>query len=113
MSEFISLQTAVTMTTDYRADKEDILDSSYRGQGTLPICETFDKSDIETILGQSGCSKLRVYFALDANSKVRALLVGVNSNDEDMLPGESTDGYIVEEGSRCPPDCPPSSDLNS
>ncbi|MGN6298288.1 MAG: hypothetical protein ACTHM7_15970 [Ginsengibacter sp.] len=50
--------------------------------------------------------------------KVHAVIVGVNSNNEDILPSSVSmltredDPVILEEATRCPDDCPPSSPLN-
>jgi hypothetical protein len=113
MSQFISLQDAVTMTSSYRQNKEAILSNSYKNQNILAVCETFDKNYIDSVLGQTDCQKLRVYYGMDTDSKVHAIIVGVDSNGNDILPKGSTDAYIVEQGERCPADCPPSSALNS
>ena len=99
------------MTSRYCSNKENILDSNYRNLGILPVCETFDKSEIETVLGQTGCVALRIYYSMDANYKVHAILVGVDSNDADILVNDSE--KIMEKSRRCPTDCPPASDLNS
>lgn len=115
-SHFISLDRGIEMTTLFRAEKESILDSSYQNQGILPICETYNRSDIDTLLAREGCEALRVYLGMDEDLKVRMLLVGVNAEAEDILPAQSLmteEDYIVEEGQRCPDTCPPSSPLNS
>ena len=116
MSHFITLSEAETMTALYRAQKENILATAYQEQGILPICETFDKAELETVLAREGCEAVRVYYGMDEEYKVYAILVGVNEEDEDMLPPESPmliDDYIMEKGNRCPDLCPPSSPLNS
>ena len=115
-SHFISLDRGIEMTTLFRAEKESILDSSYQNQGILPICETYNRSDIDTLLAREGCEALRVYLGMDEDLKVRMLLVGVNAEAEDILPAQSLlteEDYIVEEGQRCPDTCPHSSPLNS
>jgi hypothetical protein len=119
MSKLIPLQQAVDMTTLYRKEKENILDPFYRNKNILAICETFDRSDIDTILAETDCVKLRIYFGMSDDLNVHTLVVGVNSRDEDILPfqegNEKTDsggGSIGEEGVRCPPTCPPGSALN-
>lgn len=113
MSQFISLTEAENMTALYRAQKEAILDANYQSQDILAICETFDKADVETVLGHSGCEGLRIYYGMDEHLKVHAILVGVNEENEDMLPPESEDPYLLERGLRCPDMCGPESPLNS
>jgi hypothetical protein len=55
---------------------------------------------------------------MDENLLVHAILVGVNENNEDILPAETSslttteDDPIMEQSIRCPPDCPPASPLN-
>lgn len=119
-SHFISLQRGVEMTSRYRNNNETILSPAYRGQNILPVCETFNRFDIDTLLAKQGCEALRVYFGMDESLKVRVILVAVNANAEDILPLPSTIGPavtneedLVEEGHRCPPACPPPSPLNT
>jgi len=119
MSALIPVQQAIEMTTLYRREKENILDEAYRDKNILPFSETFDRADIDTILGASDCVKLRIYYGMDDNLLVHAIIVGVNSEDRDILPTSgqkpSTDsggGGIGEDGIRCPPTCPPGSPLN-
>jgi hypothetical protein len=114
----ISLSTAIAMTSRFRNNKNTILSSSYQNQDVIPNCETFDKESIETVLNQEGCVAFRVYYGMDENLKIHAILVGVNGNGADILPVESSlleeepEGVILEEGQRCPPYCPPTSPLN-
>ena len=111
MSHFISLRDAVEMNSRFRTNKEMILAVAYRNQNILSICESFDRTEFDEVLSQGDCKKLRVYFGMDANYKVRVVIVGVNSNDEDIL--TSGDEKIIEEGIPCPPSCPPPSPINS
>lgn len=110
MSSFITLEQAKDMTELYRAEKENILADEYKEQNILARCETFDKSQFTDILNQEACAAIRIYYGMDANLKVHAIIVGVDDNNADLLP--SGNELIIEEGSRCPEDCPPSSDLN-
>ncbi len=108
MSNLISLQRAIDMTTLYRANKTKIL-----AQGTnpdvLPICETFDRAAYDTLLAQPGCVKVRTYLGMNPDLTISVITVGVDSNDRDMV----NDGNaIVDNGTRCPISCPPSSPLN-
>ena len=105
----ISLQTAIDMTTLYRANRP----------AQFPLCETFEKEAVHKLLATEGCVSLRIYYGMKENKNVDALLVAVNSSGEDILPAatnsiEATNGPIIlEDGLRCPDDCPPKSPLNS
>lgn len=113
MSQPISSQTAIDMTTLHRAQRENILDTSFKSQNILPKCETFDRDVFDTVLAQTGCEAVRIYYGMDEDKKVHAIIVGVNGDGEDMFSSKSDSNAIFEEATRCPNDCPPSSDLNS
>ncbi len=117
MSHFISLSEAETMTAKYRSEKEDLLKTSFQGQNILPVCETFSRAEFDTVLGRQGCAGIRVYYGMDENSKIHAVIVGVNGDNEDMLPAANNfteeEEFIIERGIRCPDLCPPESPLNS
>lgn len=114
----ITLEKAVTMTSLYRQQKETILATEFKGQDILPLSETVDRAAIDTLLNHPDCTSLRIYYGMSEDNKVHAVLVGVNSEDEDLLPGaassqESEDEpVIVDETLRCPPFCPKGSPLN-
>jgi hypothetical protein len=113
MSQFISIETAVDMTTLYRQDRETILGTSYKNQNILPKCETFDRGVFDDVLAQTGCAGIRIYYGMDSNNKVHAIIVGVNGSDEDIIFPNTDNSLIAEESRRCPDDCPPASDLNT
>lgn len=119
VTHFIPLNQAVEMTALYRDEREKILVPELRGKGILPICETFNRDAFDYLLAEDGCVGLRLYLGMGTDLKVRFIAVGVNANNEDMLPigtqsaPSSGSDEIVEEGQRCPDDCPPSSPLNS
>jgi hypothetical protein len=123
MSQFISLQQAIEMTTLYRLEKENILAVPFKNQNILCKSETFARDVFDSVLAQPGCTGLRVYYGMDPTFKVHAIVVGVNNNNEDILPSALSsksrtlsltggDEGIIETGNRCPDDCPPESDLN-
>lgn len=114
MPQNISLSTAAEMTSDYRDQKTNILKVGVAAD-VLPICETFDRDVFDTVLAKSGCVGIRAYLAMDSNNKIKFVFVGVNDQDEDLLPsGHSPNSDdIIEEGQRCPPICPPGSPLNN
>lgn len=119
MSRFIPLTEAIAMTSEYRKKRNDILKPEYQNKDILAICETFEKSQIETIFSKYGCVGLRVYYGTDSEGKVHAILVGVNEADEDMIDPPVTEktmdggNVTLEEARRCPDICPPASPLNS
>lgn len=118
-SHFISLEQAIAMTTIYRANRESILAPVYQGQDILPLSETFNRQAFDQLLGTPGCAGLRIYYGMDENLKIHAVIVAVNALNEDLLPPSGNvphvsgngDEVIVEEGQRCPPICPDSSPL--
>lgn len=117
-ANFITLTKAVTMTTLYRSDKEAILATAYQNQNILPNSETFNRNAFDTILAKAGCAAVRIYYGMDENLKIHAIIVPVNEDNEDILPEQTNNQAeeeedIVEEGQRCPDLCPPSSPLNS
>jgi len=118
MSQFIPLQEAVAMTELYRNQKDVILSPSHKGQNILALCETFDRETIDAILAQPGCASLHIYYGMDKELKVHAILVGADSEGQDILgikkEGKEGDdgGLIAERAIRCPEECPPPSPLN-
>jgi|SRR5665647_195951 len=120
-SHFISLEQAIAMTTIYRANRESILAPAYQGQDILPLSETFNRQAFDQLLGTPGCAGLRIYYGMDENLKLHAVIVAVNALNEDLLPPSGNvprvsgngDEVIVEEGQRCPPICPDSSPLTN
>jgi hypothetical protein len=112
MAHEISLAEAAAMTARYREGKSGILNTGLE-EDILPNSETFDKSEIQRLLDQDGCKSLRIYYGMDADLKIHAILVGVNAQDEDMIEGSSTPGEVLEMAQRCPEVCPPGSVLNS
>lgn len=113
VSHFITLPDAKAMTALYRAEKENILAPAYQGQNILSICETFNRAEFDYVLSQSGCVGLRIYFGMTEELKVKVIVVGVNADDQDILPssqaaptgGDPATG-IVEYGRPCPEHCP-------
>ena len=116
MSHFISLQEGIDMTRLYRTHRENILKTEFEGQNILPLSESFDRSEFDTVLGRTGCSGLRIYYGMDEDKKIHIIIVGTYSNGDDMLPEDNNfedEDYIIERGNRCPDICPDESPLNS
>ncbi|MBC7934555.1 MAG: hypothetical protein H7Y86_04230 [Rhizobacter sp.] len=105
------------MTTRYRANREAILQETFQNRDILPLSETFARGAIENLFAEGTCEGLRIYYGMDEEEKVHAIIVGVNEDNEDILPASlsivENEPVIIEEGQRCPPSCPPASDLNS
>lgn len=113
----ISLQQAIDMTTLFREQKAGITNPDLAGKDVLPYCETFDRAAFDALLSETGCVKVRIYSGLTPGLQLRAIIVGVNDKDEDILPLlsaplDGTGDIIIEEGQPCPPYCPPPSPLN-
>jgi len=117
MSHFISLQEGIDMTSLYRSSKESILKTEYQNLNILPLSETFSRGEFDTVLAKSGCEGLRIYYGMDENLKIHAIIVGVDEEGNDMIPEESSlteeEEDIIEKGNRCPDLCPNESPLNT
>jgi hypothetical protein len=102
----ITLATAVEMTTRYRQQRPE----------NYPVCESFEKAAIESLLAQNGASFLRIYYGMKDSGEVDAVLVAADASGQDILPVQSNllgDGdEILEDSFRCPVNCPPDSPLN-
>jgi hypothetical protein len=71
----------------------------------------FGRDIIETLLNESDCVGLRIYYAFDETGQKKLLIVGVDSNGNDLLPEEGgrtkDDGNIIADFSfPCPNTCP-------
>ncbi len=109
MSHQISLKEAIQLTSNYRENKEVILEPQFRSSNVLPFSETFEKSDFEDLLKDKDCVKIRAYFGMNDKKEVCLVFVGVNEKDQDILPKEQDEKggpVILERGQRCPPICP-------
>jgi hypothetical protein len=84
-----SLEKAVQMASRFREKRETILVPEIRDAGILPVCETFYAKDIQRILNQPGCVKLRVYFGMDDKQRVHPIIIGADDQDADILPSEN------------------------
>jgi hypothetical protein len=98
------------MTSLYRQYKEIILATNYKNLNILPKCETFDRGDLDDVLKQDDCVAIRIYYSMGSDYKVHAMIVGVDSNDADILVSGAE--KILENATRCPSVCPPASSLN-
>ncbi|WP_153800868.1 hypothetical protein [Foetidibacter luteolus] len=105
----IGLEQAMTLTRRFQKNRA----------ASLPVSETFDARQVNTLLSAEQCAALRVYLGEQESGDICMVLIAVNSAGEDILPvvepeGEaSTDQppVILEDGLRCPPNCPTFSPL--
>jgi hypothetical protein len=97
---FISLTDAAALT------------ATYRNSGTLnPVLGQFlGKTKLNQLLAQSGCVGLRIYYGVDATGAPAIVVVGVSSNENDIL---GTNPKILDTALPCPPNCGNSNSLNS
>lgn len=92
------LETAAEWTKNYR-------DSA----GTNAVKgHYFGGTFISEILAQQNCVGIRIYYALDENGAKQLIIVGVDSNENDL-----EDGLIAERSVACPPTCGNNNALNS
>ncbi len=112
----ITLEEAIELTAYFKQESNNVLDPDYQNKGILPTCETFSRELFDTLLSYPDCAGIRIYSGMDSNKNQKFIVVGVNANDEDVyITQEETPGvlYAIENGYRCPINCPPTSELNS
>jgi hypothetical protein len=68
----------------------------------------FGKDAIEAILAQDTCVGIRIYYALDDTGAKQLIIVGADSNENDLY-----NGLLAERALLCPPNCSTSNPLNS
>ena len=114
-SHFIPLHYAIQLTSRLRNKRELVLDIFFKGQDIIPTSETFNRTDIDKLLAQEGAAGIRIYYGMDTENRINAVLVAVNENNQDLIPMTAFGGMggpILQEGQRCPVICPPGSPLN-
>jgi hypothetical protein len=108
----VPVSRANEMIALYRENKETILAPNYKKTDVLAFSETFNADDVRLLLSQPGCVGFRIRYGMDDKLWLHAILVGVDANGNDIIiqnPGfglKDDEGYVVEDASRCPPDCP-------
>jgi len=115
-SGFITLAKAIEMTTRYRQNRNVVINPQYAGQDIIPLSDRFDVKVFGALISKPNCAFIRVYYGMDENLQVRPIVVAVNENNEDILPGSSNlegeNEDIGDDSLRCPPLCPVPSPLN-
>jgi len=92
----ISLSDGSVLTKRYRDNNPD------SGKGVF-----YGRAHIEAILAQSGCKGIRMYFATEADGSQTVVLVGADSNGDDLL------NVVIENGTKCPVTCGSTNVLNN
>ena len=88
--EMVPLDQAAEWTANYRnSDHFDGVNAMFYG-----------KNKLMSLLNQRGCVGIRIYKAIDEKGNPIMVLVGADSNQNDM-----TGQYILERGFGCPPYC--------
>ncbi len=98
----ISLEQAKAMISLYKNQKATILAPGV-DVNILATSETFDLSDINAVISQPDCKSLRIYYGMSEDLNNHAILVGVDSNSDDILAVGNP--IIVDDAQRCPPFC--------
>jgi len=94
----ISLSDAAAMTKSYR---------NSAGSGAI-IGAYYGKAAINTILAQTGCVGIRIYYAIDSSGTKQMVIVGVDSSENDLC-----NGSLADRGLTCPSRCSSSNPLNT
>ena len=114
-SHYITLAQFLQMKQAYSANSGTILAPPFQGQNILCTSELFNVAAINAVTAVPGCAAVRIYYGMDPSLQVHAMLVATDSNGIDILPPANSakfksasagDPPIVEEGQRCPPECP-------
>ncbi|MBD3637667.1 MAG: hypothetical protein HUJ25_09960 [Crocinitomicaceae bacterium] len=67
----------------------------------------FGKDILKELLAQEDCMGIRMYFAIDSNDDLALVIVGADSNGDDII------GKVADISLPCPSYCGESNDLNS
>lgn len=72
------------------------------------ISHYFGRKVLQQLLDQPGCMGIRIYHGRDLNGNKNLVLIGADTNENDMTSGVVADNSVI-----CPPYCPPKNGLNS
>lgn len=106
---FISPAEARTMILRYKDSLSTIVQGGFP-LSNLTLSEHFNAGEVSQLLKQPNCAGFRVYLGMDDSMAIKLVMVGTDADGADLLPQGA---LIVDKGSRCPPECPPDSSINS
>ena len=92
----ISLETAATLTANYRSENPN-----------STIAHFFGRDILNQLLEQSECVGVRVYYGMSDDGQQELVLVGVDSDENDIL------DLIADLSMPCPKTCSTPNPLNS
>lgn len=106
MKNLVSLSDGKLMVKTYLENKSKVIPN----ESTLPNTETFDSDAFVELLKQPDCVKIRLYYGMNENLEIRAIIVGVDSNGNEIYIenkglNEANELYVIEDGQACPPYC--------
>jgi hypothetical protein len=106
MKNLVPLSDAKLMVKTYLENKSKVIPN----ESTLPNTETFDSEAFVALLNQPDCVKVRLYYGMNENLEIRAIVVGVDSNGneiyiENMGLNGTDELYVIDDGQACPPYC--------
>lgn len=81
----ISIAQGAQMISNFEAVRETMLAPEYQGSDTHLLSETFNLQTIHNLLTQPNAVGLRIYMGMDDNQKTRLILVGVDSDGQDII----------------------------
>jgi hypothetical protein len=93
----ITLSSASDLTAEYR-----------RLNPGAAKAHFFGKDILLDLLDQTGCKGIRMYYGIDENGDKELVLVGADSNQDDI-----STGIIADLSVPCPNECSAKNDLNS
>ena len=115
-SHNITLAQFQAMKKAYADNKNSILQPPFQGDDILCISELFNIQPVKDLTAVDGCAGMRIWYGMDSDKKVHAMMVAVDQNGVDILPVDTSVKLavnsagkppILEDGQRCPPLCPP------
>lgn len=111
----ISLEEAKKFTAGYRKEKAEFMTADKMNEKEAKKGGMFGKEDILDLLNQPGCVGMRYYYGRNDDGSKNLVLVGVDKDNNDILPAEeksamavmdsNDNGIILERGLPCPPYC--------